>query len=117
VSAPPPGVTSNCVSSAGVLACRLKEDSKNVDIDKLAEELKKGKARLDELRLRGELLKMELRDKKDDTLTSLDRAYGEAKVKFEKMREAAGEERERLGAGCQAAWEAFQKAYKDATAD
>ena len=50
-----------------------------------------GRARLDELRVRGELLKMDLRDRKDETLKSLDHAFDPANVVSHEPGESAAE--------------------------
>jgi hypothetical protein len=87
----------------------------STETPKTDEEIQEWRTRLDELRVRGHLLRMELRDKKDDVLDDMDHAYAEAKVRFEKLKDSAETEQEGLSAGFQAAWKAFKKAYDDAT--
>ena len=73
------------------------------------------RTRLEELKVKGSLLKMELRDQKDEVIGDLDTAYNGAKAKLGEWADATGEQADKLGAGFESAWAAFKDAYSDAT--
>ena len=81
------------------------------------EQLDKMRQKLDELRVKGHLLKMELRDNSDEVLEGMESAYGVAKAKFQEFAAASENEADKLGGAFKAAWQAFTKAYDDATED
>ena len=83
--------------------------------EKYQEQLDAMRQKIDELRLKGHLLKMELRDNKDEVLEGIESAYGVAKEKFQLFAEASETEAEKLGSAFKAAWNSFRKAYDDAT--
>ena len=67
--------------------------------------------------IKGHLLKMEYRDKQDETIEGIEGAYAAAKEKFKHLSAAGGEEAAKLGAGFTAAWASFKSAYEGATED
>ena len=73
------------------------------------------RTKLDLLKVKGHLLKMEYRDKQDETIEEIEQAYEAAKAKFNELSAAGGAEASKLGAGFKAAWASFKSAYKDAT--
>ena len=82
---------------------------------KIQEQLDEWRAKLDQLRVKGSLLKMELRDKHGDVVDDVEAAYDVAKAKFLELKAAGATEADKVGAGFGAAWTAFKKAYSDAT--
>ena len=89
----------------------------DIDKEKVEAQLNEWKGKLDELRVKGHLLKMEYRDKQDETVTEIESAYEAAKAKFLEMKDAGEVEAGKLGAGFTAAWDAFKQAYDGATED
>ena len=87
------------------------------DTDKIQAQLDEWRTKLDELKVKGHLLKMELRDKQGEVVEDMESAYAQAKAKFLEMKAAGETEADKLGAGFSAAWDAFKKAYDDATED
>ena len=85
------------------------------DQDKMQAQLDAWRTKLDELKVKGHLLKMEYRDKQDETVEGIESAYEAAKAKFNELTAAGGEEASKLGAGFTAAWASFKSAYKGAT--
>ncbi len=85
--------------------------------DKYQEQLDAMRQKLDELRLKGHLLKMELQDNKDEVLEGMESAYGVAKEKFKEFTAASETEADKFGSAFKAAWGAFKKTYDDATKD
>jgi len=73
------------------------------------------RTKLDLLKVKGHLLKLEYRDKQDETIEEIERAYEAAKAKFNELSAAGGEEASKLGAGFTAAWASFKGAYNGAT--
>jgi hypothetical protein len=73
------------------------------------------RTKLDELKVKGYLLKMEYRDKQGETVADVEKAYEAAKSKFDELTAAGGEEASKLGAGFSAAWDSFKSAYKGVT--
>ena len=86
-----------------------------MDKQDIQEQLDTWRGRLDELKLKAHLLKMEYRDKPDEVVEELEAAYGKAKGKFREWKDAGASEAEGIGAGFSAAWKAFKEAYKNAT--
>ena len=71
--------------------------------------------KLDELKVKGHLLKLEYRDKQGEVVDGIQATYTEAKEKYEAMKNAGESEAEQLGQGFSAAWSAFKEAYHGAT--
>ena len=71
----------------------------NETVEQFKAQMGEWQTKLDELRVQGNLLKMELRDQKDDVCANLDSAYTTAKTKLGEWANATGDEAERLGAG------------------
>lgn len=88
-----------------------------MDKQDIQEQLDKWRTRLDELKLKAHLLKLEYRDKPDEVVEELEGAYDKAKAKFGEWSEAGQAEAAGIGAGFTAAWQAFKDAYKNATDD
>lgn len=86
-----------------------------IDQQSAERDLSAWRQKIDRLRVQQNLLKMELRDRKDEVVKKLDHSYAEAKSSFDKFKDAAGSEREQLGSGFKAAWKAFREAYDEAT--
>ena len=87
----------------------------NEQTRKFQAQMEEWRTRLDELKVKGSLLKMELRDQKEEVVGNLDSAYNGAKAKLGEWADATGEQAEALGAGFESAWEAFKDAYSNAT--
>ena len=87
------------------------------DTDKIQAQFDEWRTKLDELKVRGHLLKMELRDKQGEVVADMEDAYAAAKSKFLEMKAAGESEADKLEAGFTAAWDAFKKAYDNATED
>lgn len=85
--------------------------------DKYQEQIDAMRQKLDELRLKGHLLKMELRDNQDEVVEGLEKAFDVAKAKFSEFADASEKEADKLGGAFQAAWTAFKKSYDEATKD
>lgn len=85
------------------------------DQDKMQAQMDAWRTKLDELKVKGHLLKMEYRDKQDETVAEIESAYEAAKAKFNELTAAGGEEAAKLGAGFSAAWASFKSAYEGAT--
>lgn len=88
-----------------------------MDKNDIQEKLDTWRTKLDELKLKAHLLKMEHRDKPDEILGELEDAYATCKRKFAEWKDAGTAEATGIGAGFTAAWSAFKKAYNDATED
>ena len=86
-----------------------------MDKQDIQEQLDAWRGKLDELRVKAHLLKMEYRDKPDEVLERLESAYDKAKAKFASWRDAGETEATGIAAGFTAAWTAFKDAYRDAT--
>ena len=86
-----------------------------MDKQDIQEQLDQWRTKLDELKLKAHLLKLEYRDKPDEVVARLEDAYGSAKTKFGEMKDAGAAEAAGLGAGFTAAWSAFKDAYNEAT--
>lgn len=86
-----------------------------MDKQAMQEQLDSFRTKLDELRVKAHLLKLEYRDKPDEVVAQLEDAYGQAKTKFGEWTATAETEAQGVGAGFTAAWEAFKDAYKNAT--
>ncbi|MHC4953544.1 MAG: sll1863 family stress response protein [Planctomycetota bacterium] len=89
----------------------------NDETRKFQEQLDEWQGKLDQLKVRGNLFKMEYRDKQDEVFSSISSAYDDAKSKFADWTEAGAAEADRVGTGFKAAWSAFKDAYKNATED
>ena len=85
--------------------------------DQIQAQLDEWRTKLDELRVKGSLLKMEYRDKQGETVEEVEAAYAAAKAKFLEMKDTGEVEAGKLGAGFTAAWTAFKKAYDGVTDD
>lgn len=87
------------------------------DTQKTQAQLDQWRTKLDVLKVKGHLFKMESKEKQDEALAAIESAYGKAKAKFEEMSAATGEEAGKIGSGFSAAWGAFKDAYAGATKD
>ena len=79
-------------------------------------ELKSWRGKLEELKLKQELLATEYRNKADEKIRELESSYDEAKDKFEAWQKAGEKEAEGVRSGFESAWTAFKSAYDKATA-
>ncbi|MDF1703103.1 MAG: hypothetical protein P1V36_18295 [Planctomycetota bacterium] len=86
-----------------------------MDKQDIQDQLDAWRTKLDELKLKAHLLKLEHRDTPDKVMGQLESAYGTAKDKFVELKDAGAVEAAGLGAGFTAAWSAFKEAYKSAT--
>ena len=86
-----------------------------MDKQEIQEQLDAWRGKLDELKLKASLLKMEYRDKPDEVVEQLESAYDKAKGKFADWRKAGEAEASGVAAGFKSAWAAFKDAYRDAT--
>lgn len=82
-------------------------------LQKLQEELDGMRTRLDELRVRGNLGKMELRDKLTEYRTSLEPAYLKAKAKIADLSKAGAEESKTVAKSLVAGWDELLKTHKE----
>ena len=73
------------------------------------------RTKLDGLKVKGSLLKMEYRDKQDEVVGQISAAYDKAKTNFDGLLQAGEDQATKLDAGFDAAWDAFKDAYKNAT--
>ena len=80
-------------------------------------ELAGWRTKLDTLRVRANLLKMEYRDQHDEVVEKLESAYEDAKTRFADFAAATDEEVTNLKAGFTSAWSAFKEAYDGHTED
>ena len=87
------------------------------DKAKIEEQLDAWRTKLDELRVKASLLKMEYRDRQDETVEEVEKHYANAKAKFIELKDAGTAEAGKLGAGFVAAWDAFKQAYDGVTED
>ena len=87
------------------------------DKAKIEEQLDAWRTKIDELRVKASLLKMEYRDKPLEAQEQIEQAYESAKAKFLELKDAGGEEAAKLGAGFAAAWAAFKDKYDGMTED
>lgn len=85
------------------------------DQEKIQAQLDEWRGKLDMLRVKGSLLKMEYRDKQSETVEEIEAAYAAAKAKFLEMKASGEVEAGKLGSGFTAAWGAFKKAYDGVT--
>ena len=81
------------------------------DQQKMQAQLDEWRGKLDELRVKGHLLKMEYRDKQDVVVGDMEQAYAAAKAKFLELKAATETETGKLSAGFTSAWSAFKEAY------
>ena len=86
-----------------------------IDEAQVKEQLEAWRQKLDTLRLKAHLFKMEYRDKPLEAQEQLEQAYGRAKAKFHELKEAGSDEASRVGESFRAAWDAFRKRYDDMT--
>ena len=86
-----------------------------MDKEAIQAQLDQWRTKLDELKLKAHLLKMEHRDKPDEVMQKLESSYDSAKAKFGEWKDAGAAEAAGIGAGFTAAWDAFKNAYNDAT--
>ena len=89
----------------------------SVDKQEIQAQLDSWRTRLDELKVKGHLLKMEYRDKQDEVVGQIETAYAAAKEKFHELKDAGEDQADKLGSGFTAAWDAFKQAYDGATED
>ena len=89
----------------------------NDETRKFQAQMDEWQGKLDQLKVRGNLFKMEYRDKQDEAFNSIRSTYDDAKDKFNDWSEAGAAEADRVGTGFKAAWQAFQDAYNNATED
>ena len=83
------------------------------NLRKLEDELDGMRSRLDELRVRGNLGKMELRDKLTEFKGSLDPAYQKAKSKVADLSQAGADESKTVLKSLIAGWDELRKTYKE----
>lgn len=86
-----------------------------MDKQDIQDQLDAWRTKLDELKLKAHLLKLEYRDKPDEVMTRLESAYDKAKEKFVSLKDAGQAEASGVAAGFSSAWTAFKDAYRDAT--
>lgn len=75
-------------------------------------ELEQWQTRLDELRLKAGLGKLELRDRRDEALRNFERSYREARERLEGIREGAEGEVGMLRASVEAGWQELRRTYE-----
>jgi hypothetical protein len=79
--------------------------------DKLKAELADWKTKLEGLRVKASLGKMELRDKERELAEKFEPAYTQAMKKLAELRDDAGDEAKALRAGLEAGWGELRRAY------
>ena len=80
--------------------------------DKLEKELADWRTRLDELRVKASLGKMELRDREKKLLDEFQPAYEIAMKKLGEAKDLAGSEAKAMKAGLEAGWKELRKTYE-----
>ena len=82
--------------------------------DRLEKELADWRARLEQLRVKASLGRMELRDREQKLLDEFQPAYESAMRKLGELRDAAGDEAKAVKAGLEAGWRELRKTYESA---
>ena len=85
--------------------------------DEVKEGLDKLRPHIDELRVKAELLKMELRDKSGPVLDDIEDAYGVTTEKLKDLLESGEETAGDAAESLKGAWQTLKKKIHDATAD
>lgn len=80
--------------------------------DRLEKELADWRAKLDQLRVKASLGRMELRDRERELLDEFQPAYERAMHKLGELRGAAGEEVKAVRAGLEAGWKELRATYE-----
>ena len=80
--------------------------------DKLEKELADWRTRMDELRVKASLGKMELRDREKKLIEDFQPAYDVAMKKLGEARDFAGSESKAVWAGLEAGWKELRKTYE-----
>jgi len=83
--------------------------------DEVKEGLEKLRPHLDELRVKAELLKMELRDKSGPVMDDIEDAYGVAKEKLKELGEASEDTADSAAESLKGAWKTLKQKIHDAT--
>ena len=86
-----------------------------IDADRVQRQLDEWRTKLDTLRVKAHLFKLEYQDKPQEAQEHLEHAFAEAKAKFAEFQKASGHEASRIGASFHAAWEAFRDKYESMT--
>lgn len=84
----------------------------NKAMEKLREELDEMRAYLDELRVKGKLGKMELRDKLAEYKAALEPAYQKAKSTLSELSRDGADETKTLAKSLVAGWDELRKTHK-----
>ena len=84
--------------------------------DEVRESLEKLRPHIDQLRVKAELLKMEVRDKSGPVLDDIEDAYGVAKEKLKEFGEASEDTAESARESLKSAWKTLKQKIHDATA-
>lgn len=82
--------------------------------EKLDAELDAWRTRLEELRVKANLGKMELRDRERALLEEFQPAYDGAMKKLGELKDSAGDEAKAVRAGLEAGWKELRKSYEAA---
>ena len=82
--------------------------------DRLSKELADWRAKLEGLRVKANLGKMELRDKERELADKFEPAYTQAMKKLGEWSESAGDEAKAMKAGLEAGWRELRKTYSAA---
>ena len=83
--------------------------------DEVKEQLEKLRPHIDQLRVKAELLRMELRDKQGPVVEDIEDAYGVAKRKLKELVDATDETADSAAESLKSAWKTLKQKIHDAT--